>query len=300
MHVAQWMTKDPLTIGSKESIVLARTILRERRIRRLPVVDGDHLVGIVTDRDLREAWASDANTLSTHELSYLLEKIPVREVMSSPVITVSPGTPLEGAVDVLRRKRIGGLPVVDGDRLVGILTETDVFRAFTRVLESGNVEGRPERPVRPAPPAGKLLVPVLGTLLSRKAVHQATELAARFGLGMRVLLVIDGGVDLEELRMPGDTRALDEIVAGLLTEYRSIAEEQKVPVETDFRSGDPATIALEEIAEGDYDFIVVGRHRPLHLGSSRLELEKVGFAARLLESSPVPVLVVGEAVHDRI
>lgn len=94
MRVGEWMTKDPQTVGPKESIVLARSIMRQRGIRRLPVVEGDRLVGIVTDRGLREAWASDASTLSIHELHSALEAIPVRDVMTSPVITVTPETPL--------------------------------------------------------------------------------------------------------------------------------------------------------------------------------------------------------------
>ena len=298
MRVGEWMTKDPLTIAPKESIVLARTIMRERGIRRLPVVDGERLVGIVTDRDLREAWASDASSLSAHELSYLLEKVPVRDVMTSPALAVRSATPLEEAVGLMREKRIGGLPVVDGDRLVGILTETDVFHAFMRALECGNVEGRPDVPPGTTPPARLILVPVIGAKLSRKAVRQASRLAAQFGARLKVLLIMNGSVHLDELRVSGDTRALDEIVAGLLADYRRIAEEQGVPVETEFRSGDPAAVTLEEIAEGDYDFVVIGRRTPLHLGSSRLELEKVGVAARLLESSPVPVLIVGEAVEE--
>lgn len=297
MRVGQWMTKDPLTVGPKESIVLARMIMRQRGIRRLPVVEGDRVVGMVTDRDLREAWASDANSLSAQELNYILERIPVRDVMSAPPITVTPETDLEAAVTLLRDKKIGGLPVVSDDRLVGILTDTDIFKAFAQVLHSGNVEGRPDLPPRPAPPAGKVLVPVLGSALSPKVVHEACLLAAQFGVRPRVLLIMDGSVHLEELRMPGDARAFDEIVAGLLAEYRNIAERLGVQIDVEFRSGRPSAVALEEIAAGQYDFVVAGRRNPIHLGLSRLELEKIGFAARLLEASPVPVLVVSEAVQ---
>ena len=297
MLVGQWMTKDPITVGPKESIVLARMIMRQRGIRRLPVVEGDRLVGIVTDRDVREAWASDANTLAAQELHYLLERIPVRDVMSSPAITVTPETPLDVAVSLLREKKIGGLPVQDNDKLVGILTDTDVFQAFLQVLRYGNVEGRPDFPARPAPAAGRVLVPVLGSALSPKVVREACRLAAQLGVHPKVLLIMNGSTHLEEIRIPGDTRAFDEIVAGLLAEYRGIAKTLGIEIEAEFRSGDPATVAIEEIVSGQYDFIVAGRRNPRHLGSSRLELEKVGFAARLLERSPVPVLVVSEAVQ---
>lgn len=297
MRVGQCMTKPPLTIGPKESIVRARTIMRERGIRRLPVVEGDHVVGIVTDRDLREASASDASTLSTHELTYLLDKIPVRDVMTTPAVTVTPDTPVEDAVTQMAERKIGGFPVLRDGRLVGILTETDVLRAFARVLRSGNTEGRPDLPTRIPPAAGALLVPVLGTGLSTKVVREACRLASQLGMRVRVLLIMKGSLHLDELRIPGDARAFDEIVAGLLTEYREIAAAAAVPIDAEYRSGDPAAVALEEIAAGDYDFVVSGRRDPLHLVSSRLELEKTGFAARLLEASPVPVLVVSEAVR---
>jgi len=291
------MTKDPATIGPKDSLVLARAMMRHRRIRRLPVVDGDHLIGIVTDRDVREAWASDASTLTAHELHYLLDTIPVRDVMTSPVITVTPETPLENAVALLREKKIGGLPVLRDGHLVGILTETDVLGAFTRVLQYGNTEGRPDLPSRIPPPSGALLVPLLGTPLSPKVVREACRVASQFGLRLKVLLMLKSSLDLDEIRIPGDSRAFDEIVAGLLTDYREIADTLGVPIDAEFRGGDPAAVALEEIASGQYDMVVAGRRNPLHLVSSRLELEKVGFAARLLEDSPVPVLVVSEAVH---
>ncbi len=89
MLVGQWMTKAPVIVTPKESIVQARTIMREHGIRRLPVVEGSSVVGIVTDRDLREAWASDATTLSVHELNYMLDRVPVRDVMTCPAITIS-------------------------------------------------------------------------------------------------------------------------------------------------------------------------------------------------------------------
>jgi hypothetical protein len=86
-------------------------------------------------------------------------------------------------------------------------------------------------------------------------------------------------------------------VAGLLAQYRDIAEGLGVQSETEVRSGEPAIVTLDEIAAGRYDLIVVGRRTPVHLISARLELERDGFVAELLETSPVPVLVVGEAVQ---
>jgi CBS domain-containing protein/nucleotide-binding universal stress UspA family protein len=297
MRVGQWMTRNPVTVSPKESIVLARAIMRHRGIRRLPVMEGERLVGIVTDRDLRDAWASDANTLSTQELHYLLERIPVRDIMSAPVITLTPETPFADAVRTFQEQKIGGCPVLSEGQLVGILTETDVFQAFAQVLHSGNIEGRAEHARHLIPPAGTLLVPVLGTPLSPKVVRAAARLAGQLGLTLKLLLILKGDQFVEELRREGDTRGVDEIVSDLLAEYRRLAEDEGVQIKTEYLSGEPAAVALEAIAAGDYDVIAVGRRNPLHLGTSRLELEKNGFAARLLEASPVPVLVVSEAVQ---
>ncbi len=295
MRVGQWMTKDPETIGPKETIVLARAMMRQRGVRRLPVVEGDHLIGIVSDRDLRSAWASDANTLTAQELQYLLERIPVRDIMTSPVITVAPETLLDEAVKLMYEKKIGGLPVLADERLVGILTDTDIFRAFTQVLHARNLEGREDLP--PVPAAGKVLVPVLGTPLSLKAVREASLLAAQFGVRPKVLLIMDSSLHLEDLRMRGDRRAFDEIVGGHLADYRNIAQSMGIEIETSFQSGNPATLALDEITTGAYDFVILGRRNPLHLGSSRIELEKTGFAAKVIEASPIPVLVIGQAAQ---
>ncbi len=109
--------------------------MRERKVRRLPVLDASgKMVGIVSDKDLLHAAPSPATSLSVYELHYLLAKLTVKQVMASPVISVGPDTPLEEAARVMADNKIGGLPVVEGDKLVGIITETDVFKILVELL----------------------------------------------------------------------------------------------------------------------------------------------------------------------
>ena len=134
MFVEQWMTPAPKSVGSAVPVMEAMQLLRRGGYRRLPVVEGGRVVGIVTDRDLKEATPGATNTLSVYELNYLLSKLTVREVMTSPVVTVSQDDPVEQASLLMEHHKISGLPVVSGERLVGILTISDLLRAFVAML----------------------------------------------------------------------------------------------------------------------------------------------------------------------
>jgi len=105
--------------------------------RHLPIVDGhERLIGIVSDRDLREAAPSGATALSRQELTYLLSRLSVQDAMSSPVLTARPGEPAEAAAIRMRENKIGALPVVENDRLVGIVTTDDMLDALVRMLKA--------------------------------------------------------------------------------------------------------------------------------------------------------------------
>jgi CBS domain-containing protein len=107
-------------------------MMMERCVRRLPVVDGGKVVGIVTLGDLREARPSPATSLSIYELNYLLSKLTVGEVMTHTPYTVAPETPIQVAARIMLDRKVGGLPVVDAhSRPLGIITESDVFRMLT-------------------------------------------------------------------------------------------------------------------------------------------------------------------------
>ena len=134
MLVKEWMTESPQTVTSRTPVLEAMQMLRAGGYRRLPVLEGDKVVGIVTDRDLKEATPSRATTLSVYELNYLLSKLTVKEVMSTPALSVAPSDPVERAALLMEERKISGLPVVEEGRLVGIFTITDMLRAFVAVL----------------------------------------------------------------------------------------------------------------------------------------------------------------------
>jgi acetoin utilization protein AcuB len=132
-YIKEKMQKNPITIGPDASFYEARAIIRDKGIRHLPVVDKHlHLVGLVTDRDIREAAPSDATTLSVHELHYLLGKLKVSAFMTprNKLITITRDTIIEKAVQLLHDHKIGCLPIVDGEKLLGVITETDVLDLF--------------------------------------------------------------------------------------------------------------------------------------------------------------------------
>jgi len=134
MLVEKRMKPNPITVGPHDSFRHAMNLIRQRGIRHLPVLDSGRLVGIVTDRDIRQASPSPATSLEMHELHYLLEKVKVCDVMTAKVITVTPDTPIEEAARLMLAHRIGSLPVLRGTLLVGIITETDMLQAFVDVM----------------------------------------------------------------------------------------------------------------------------------------------------------------------
>jgi acetoin utilization protein AcuB len=129
------MTKRPVTISEDDSIDRGLELMRSEKVRRLPVVDKHgKLVGIVSEKDLLYASPSPATSLSIFEIPYLLSKIKMRELMTKEVITVTEDTPLEEAARIMADHKIGGLPVMRDDKLVGIITETDMFKIFLEML----------------------------------------------------------------------------------------------------------------------------------------------------------------------
>ena len=135
MLVGERMTRNPVTILETASIDDGLHLMRERRVRRLPVLDGNgKMVGIVSDKDLLHAAPSPATSLSVYELHYLLARLTIKQVMSSPVISVTADTPIEEAAAVMADHKIGGLPVLENNQLAGIITETDIFKILVELL----------------------------------------------------------------------------------------------------------------------------------------------------------------------
>ncbi len=133
MLVKDWMTRDPVTVTDETSMMKAIHLMKQNRFRRLPVMHQNHLVGIITDRDLKEASPSKATTLDVHELYYLLAELQVKDIMTRNPLTVSSEDTVEHAAQLMLENTISGLPVVDDGQLVGILTQSDVFRAFMHI-----------------------------------------------------------------------------------------------------------------------------------------------------------------------
>ncbi len=135
MLVAERMTHTPITITPDVSVPDALRLMRDKKIRRLPVLDAHGaLVGIVSDKDLLLVAPSPATTLAIWEITDLLSKLKIEKVMTRNVITVAEDTPLEEAARIMADHKIGGLPVMRAGRLVGIITETDLFKAFLQML----------------------------------------------------------------------------------------------------------------------------------------------------------------------
>jgi acetoin utilization protein AcuB len=131
MLVKNWMTKDPITVDANDSMQTAAKFLKENNIRGLPVMKNGKLIGIVTDRDLKRASASDANTLDIHELLFLIEKIKIKEVMTKNPITIPVDYTIEEAAEVLLDNKLSRAPVVDNNgKLAGIITQTDIFQVL--------------------------------------------------------------------------------------------------------------------------------------------------------------------------
>ncbi len=135
MLVRDWMTPEPTTATPDTPVLDALRLLREKGFRRLPVMDGARLTGIVTRKDLKDATPSQATTLSVWELSALLSKLTVGEIMARPVVTAKEEEYMEDAALRMQERGVGGLPVLgEGGQLSGIITVSDVLRAFTEIM----------------------------------------------------------------------------------------------------------------------------------------------------------------------
>ena len=134
MRIKDMMSRNPITVDSKTLVLDAQKIMRENKIRRLPVVDKGELVGILTQHDLLMASPSPATSLSVHELNYLLSKMKVSEIMKKNPVTITPDTPFEEALKIGQDKKIGSFPVVENGKLVGMVTESDIVRVLMRAL----------------------------------------------------------------------------------------------------------------------------------------------------------------------
>lgn len=184
MKIRNWMTPNPLTVTPETLLMDAKKLMATNNIRRLPVVDKKgRLVGLLTRHLIIEAMPSGATTLSVHELHYLLEKLTVGEVMQKDPLTVGPDDLVQNVILLGHQKGIGAFPVVEGDKLMGIVTESEIFNAVMGLI---------------APREGTSLI-----------VLQDVQLSKEVGATSRIASVIEKrGVPVEAIfTMPHRTRA---------------------------------------------------------------------------------------------
>ncbi len=134
MLVGELMSHPVISLSPDMPIHDALNLFKQERIRRAPVVKDGKLVGIVSDKDLLNATPSPVSSLSVWEMNYLLSKVTIAEVMTSKVTTVTYDTPIEQAARIMADNKIGGLPVMRDGRVIGIITETDLFKIFTELM----------------------------------------------------------------------------------------------------------------------------------------------------------------------
>ncbi|MGT2832584.1 CBS and ACT domain-containing protein [Streptococcus halotolerans] len=137
MPVKDFMTSRVIYVSPDTTVAHASDKMKSHDLRRLPVIENDRLVGLVTEGTMADATPSKATSLSIYEMNYLLNKTSIRDIMIRDVITVSQDASLEDAIYIMMKHKIGVLPVVDNDQLYGIITDRDIFKAFLEVSGYG-------------------------------------------------------------------------------------------------------------------------------------------------------------------
>lgn len=144
MLAGDWMSKNVVTLTEDTSMIKAARVMKEHQVRRLPVVDKEgRLSGIVSERDIKSASPSQATSLDVYELTHLLSEIKVKDIMTAKPLRIRPTDTVERAAQILRDNKVGGLPVVDAkEQVVGIITDTDIFRLYAMLsgVDLGGVQ----------------------------------------------------------------------------------------------------------------------------------------------------------------
>ena len=297
MRVKEWMTSGLVTVTPETGLTAAWEVMRERHIRHLLVMEGSRLVGIVSDRDIRLALPSPAMSLSSGEMTELLAALTVRRIMTPSPITIAADQPVSDAITLMLEHRIGALPVVDGPRVCGIITQTDVLLAFP----SGRGErpsGAPDR----AAPAGrategrivrKILVPLDRTGDNARVLDAAAELAKQAPAVLRLMHVA-----------PRPAAVVDDVTGRIVAYSDQEAARVEYEVLVDLRAaaarlegialefavgfGDPVDEIVNEGKSADVDLIVMASHR--RTGVRRLVQGSIAEAVE--RATTLPVLLV--------
>jgi acetoin utilization protein AcuB len=142
MLVRDRMSRTVITSDEDTPIIKALNIMKDNNIRRLPVTKNEKITGMVTDRDLKEATPSKVTSLDVHEIYRLLSEIKIKDIMSKDILTIGPDESIEKAAMLMLKRKISGLPVIESGKLVGIITQTDIFKALVDIsgLNRGGIK----------------------------------------------------------------------------------------------------------------------------------------------------------------
>ena len=197
MAVKDFMTRKVVYVSPDTTVAHTADMMREQGLRRLPVIENDRLVGVVTERTMAEASPSKVTSLSIYEMNYLLNKTKIRDIMARDVVTVSPYASLEDAVYAMMKNQVGILPVVEAGQVFGVITEKDVFKAFLEVSGYGE-EGI--RVIITADDTVGTLAKIVDTISADNLNIKRTVVATRRSGKVAIEIKIDGKADVTDLR----------------------------------------------------------------------------------------------------
>lgn len=197
MAVKDFMTRKVVYVSPDTTVAHTADMMREQGLRRLPVIENDRLVGVVTERTMAEASPSKVTSLSIYEMNYLLNKTKIRDIMARDVVTVSPYASLEDAVYAMMKNQVGILPVVEAGQVFGVITEKDVFKAFLEVSGYGE-EGI--RIIITADDTVGTLAKIVDTISADNLNIKRTVVATRRSGKVAIEIQIDGKADVTDLR----------------------------------------------------------------------------------------------------
>ena len=197
MAVKDFMTRKVVYVSPDTTVAHTADMMRELGLRRLPVIENDRLVGVVTERTMAEASPSKVTSLSIYEMNYLLNKTKIRDIMARDVVTVSPYASLEDAVYAMMKNQVGILPVVEAGQVFGVITEKDVFKAFLEVSGYGE-EGI--RVIITADDTVGTLAKIVDTISADNLNIKRTVVATRRSGKVAIEIQIDGKADVTDLR----------------------------------------------------------------------------------------------------
>lgn len=197
MAVKDFMTRKVVYVSPDTTVAHTADMMGEQGLRRLPVIENDRLVGVVTERTMAEASPSKVTSLSIYEMNYLLNKTKIRDIMARDVVTVSPYASLEDAVYAMMKNQVGILPVVEAGQVFGVITEKDVFKAFLEVSGYGE-EGI--RVIITADDTVGTLAKIVDTISADNLNIKRTVVATRRSGKVAIEIQIDGKADVTDLR----------------------------------------------------------------------------------------------------